>query len=320
MITTATTERFLVTGSDGCIGSWVIHNLVKGGHEAVGFDLRATGERLARLLGPDEAAQVQMVAGDLTKDGEAAAAIERHSITRVVHLAALQIPFVASDPIRGADVNVGGTVRVFEAVRQSAGVRGLAYASSGAVFGRASRDDPDSLYGVFKRCNEASARRYLEDWGVSSVGLRPCVVYGPNRDQGLTSAVTSAIKAAAAGESFHIPFGGVVDLEYTSDVADAFISASLAGIEGAPVIDLHGDTLSVADVVETITSVVPDSEGKITHGDDELLGELIYDDESLTAVLGPLSKTTLRDGIIATADFFASRGDEQATEGASSST
>ncbi len=297
-------ERFLVTGSDGCIGSWVLHNLIKAGHEAVGFDLRATGERLARL-GPHDVAQVQMVAGDLVKDGELAGVIERHEITRVVHLAALQIPFVAADPVRGADVNVGGTVRVFEAVRHSGDVRGLAYASSGAVFGRDSRDDPDSLYGVFKRCNEATARRYLEDWGVSSVGLRPCVVYGPNRDQGLTSAVTSAIKAAVAGESFHIPFGGVLDLEYTSDVADAFINASLADHEGAPVLNLHGDTVSISNVVATIASVAGAAEGKITHSADELLGELIYDDETLTEVLGDLPHTSLRDGIAATADFFA---------------
>ncbi len=303
-----TTERFLVTGSDGCIGSWVLHNLVKSGHDAVGFDLRATGERLSRLLPSDEAARVAMVAGDLTKDGEVASVIERHEITRVVHLAALQIPFVAADPVRGADVNVGGTVRVLEAVRHSAGqVRGLVYASSGAVFGRDSRDDPDNLYGVFKRANEATARRYFLDWDVPSVGLRPCVVYGPNRDQGLTSAVTSAIKAAVAGEDFHIPFGGVIDLEYTSDVADAFIAASLAVNVGAPVLDLHGETISVADVVTAITSIVGVAEGTLTHDSDELLGELIFDDQALAELLGPLLKKSLRDGVAATATFFESR-------------
>lgn len=302
------TERFLVTGSDGCIGSWVLHNLAKQGHEAVGLDLRAEGERLRRLLPSDQTTGIRLVAGDLTQDNALAEVLERHAITRVVHLAALQIPFVAADPVRGADVNVGGTTRVFEAVRQAAGqVRGLAYASSGAVFGRASRDVPDSLYGVFKRCNEATAGRYYEDWGVRSVGLRPCVVYGPNRDQGLTSAVTLAIKAATAGERYHVPFGGVVDLQYTSDVADAFIAGSLAEVDGAPVFDLHGDTAAVADVVAAITSVVPTAEGNLTHGEEELLGELVFDDDALDGAIGALVKTPLRDGIAATAAFFEGR-------------
>jgi nucleoside-diphosphate-sugar epimerase len=43
-------------------------------------------------------------------------ALDAHAITRVIHLAALLLPFVKADPALGARVNVEGTVNVFEAV------------------------------------------------------------------------------------------------------------------------------------------------------------------------------------------------------------
>ena len=42
--------------------------------------------------------------------------------------------------------------------------------------------------------------------GVPSIGLRPYVVYGPGRDQGMTSGPSVAMLAAARGEPFHIGY------------------------------------------------------------------------------------------------------------------
>ena len=67
--------------------------------------------------------------------------------------------------------------------------------------------------------------RYFEDYGVSSIGIRPHTVYGPGRDQGLTSAPTTALIAAAAGVRYHIPFGGSVQMQYTADAGEAFVRA-----------------------------------------------------------------------------------------------
>ena len=88
----------------------------------------------------------------------------------------------------------------------------LVYASSIAAYGPAGTlggdDQPSTLYGVHKRANESTALRYAEDYGVPSIGLRPHTVFGPARDQGLTSAPTVAMLAAAARVPNHIPFGG----------------------------------------------------------------------------------------------------------------
>jgi nucleoside-diphosphate-sugar epimerase len=66
---------------------------------------------------------------------------------------------------------------------------------------------PNSHYGVFKQANEGNAKIYWMEDRISSIGLRPHVVYGPGRDQGMTSAPTKAI-AAVLHKPFHIPFGG----------------------------------------------------------------------------------------------------------------
>ena len=64
---------------------------------------------------------------------------------------------------------------------------------------------PGTLYGVYKRANEGTAHVYWADHGVASVGLRPHTVFGPGRDQGLTSAPTTAMLAAACGRPYRDP-------------------------------------------------------------------------------------------------------------------
>src|SRR5262249_11824732 len=148
--------------------------------------------------------------------GQLESALDEHEITNVVHLAALQVPFCRADPPLGARVNVLGTVNVFEAVRRRlVPMAPLVYASSVAAFdppddgvAPSMRGHPGTLYGVFKRANEATASVYALEHGVASVGLRPHTVYGVGRDQGLTSAPTAAMLAAAAGLPYAIPYGG----------------------------------------------------------------------------------------------------------------
>ncbi len=217
-------ERFLITGSEGCIGAWVLRQLVAEGVPCVAFDLVTAGRRLRQIAGDEVADAVTYAQGDLTRDGDMERVMEAHAPTHIVHLAGLQVPFVAADPVLGALVNVVGTVRVLEAARHSGGtVRGVSYASSAAVYDPEGELRPRTLYGVYKRCNEETARHYAESLGVSAVGLRPWTVFGVGRDQGVTSAPTSAIQAVVRGESYEIPFSGAMSMQYTADVAAAFV-------------------------------------------------------------------------------------------------
>jgi UDP-glucuronate 4-epimerase len=304
-------ERFLVTGALGCLGAWTLRTLVREGVPAVGFDLGESRHRLELILDEQELEQVELVRGDVTDLDALEHALREHEITHVVHLAALQIPFAKADPVRGAQVNVVGTVTVFEAVKNHRDrVRGLAYASSAAVFGGSvdglvgedAPPDPVTHYGVHKVANEGAARVYWLDDGVPSVGLRPYVVYGPGRDQGLTAGPTLAMNAAARGEPYRIPFGGRAQYQYAPDAARAFVDAARTCDEGAVVANLGGPPVHMSEIVTAIEAAVPDAAGTITFEDVQLPLPGAFE-----ARMRPARVTPIEVGVRETVEVFRAR-------------
>jgi UDP-glucuronate 4-epimerase len=284
--------RYLVTGAFGAIGAWTLRRLLDHGHDAVAFDLGDSEHRLEIALEPEQLGAVVRVRGDVTDLGAIERALDAHEITNVIHLAALQVPFVRADPVLGARVNVVGMVNALEAVRRRAGrVAPLVYASSIAAYG----DPPSTLYGVFKRANEATAARYFEDFGVSSIGLRPHTVYGPARDQGVTSAPTLAMVAAAAGVAYRIPYGGGATMQYAPDVGEAFVRASELEYEGSSVHDLDGPVASMERVAALIGALAGD--GLVSADETPLPFPAEVDSRSFVELLGGSVMRSLDEGI-----------------------
>jgi nucleoside-diphosphate-sugar epimerase len=229
-------------------------------------------------MSPDELGAVNLMQGDIADLGAIERVLQQQRITHVLHLAAMLVPLAAADPPRGALVNVVGTVNVFEAVKR-AGLPGLAYASSAAVYDRADGEwvaedadgPPINHYGVHKQANEGAARVYWRDDRVASVGLRPHVVYGPGRDHGMTAGPTLAMVAAVRGERYEIPFGGRAQFQYAADAARLFIDAARGPGEGASVRNLGGPPEHVSDVIAAIEAALPEATGTITFKSDVLL-------------------------------------------------
>jgi UDP-glucuronate 4-epimerase len=303
-------EHWLVTGALGCIGAWVVRVLVDEGAHVTTLDLATDGPRLDLVAGPERIAVVDRRAGDITDPAVVASAVLESGATHVVHLAALQVPFCKADPPLGAHVNVVGTVNVFEAVAATNGhVRGLAYASSIAAYDALDvgargqlQGQPSTLYGVYKRANEGTAHIYWHDRGVASIGLRPHTVYGPGRDQGLTSQPTAAMLAAARGEPFHIGFGGRLSMQYAEDVARDFVAAARAATDGAHLANVSGTVASVAEIVAEIEAAVPAAAGTITFTDEAL--PFPEDVPSPHTLFVPAPRTTLAEGVATTIATF----------------
>ena len=294
--------RFLVTGALGAIGVWTLRSLLDRGHEVVAMDLGTEGHRLRIALEPEQLEAITRIPGDITDLEALERALDEHEITGVVHLAALQVPFVRADPVLGARVNVVGTTNVFEAVRRrSDRIRSLVYASSIAVFGAggtlAADDHPGTLYGVTKRANESTALRYQEDYGVPSIGLRPHSVFGPGRDQGVTSAPTVAMVAAVAGVPYRIPFGGTAQLQYTPDVGTAFARAAELRPDDASVHNLDGEEVAIADVVARIEAALPAARGLVSAGPEPLPFPGAVDATSFVELMGGPVMRPLDDGL-----------------------
>jgi nucleoside-diphosphate-sugar epimerase len=295
------------------VGAWTVKALLGLGDEPVGYDLGGDDARLRLVLGDDELARVTLVEGDVTDGAALGRALDEHGVTRVVHLAALQVPFCRADPARGAHVNVFGTVVVFEAVKaRRERIPGLAYASSTAVYNASDPSPapevggtaPTTLYGTYKLANEGTARVFWADEGVASIGIRPYVVYGPGRDQGMTSGPTLAMVAAARGEGFEIAYGGTAQYDYAPDVGRAFALAARAATDGAHVANFPGEPSSMAEVVAAIEAAAPEVAGRITWKDERLPFPDSLEGRLLEQLVGPLLHTPLSEGVGMTVERF----------------
>jgi UDP-glucose 4-epimerase len=306
----------LLTGGYGCIGSWITRNLLQRGDRAWIYDLREDPKRLRLLLDEEQLRRVPFVQGDVTDLPRLRAALEQHQITHVIHLAGLQVPTCRADPLLGAKVNVLGTLAVFEAVRQLQGqVQRLVYTSSAAVYGPPDlypkgrlADDapltPSTHYGVFKCCNEGNARIYYQDFGLSSIGLRPWTVYGVGRDFGMTSEPTKAIKSLALGRPYHISYGGWQDMQWVDDVAGTVVRCLEAPYQGAKSYNLRGHVVDLPALHRALCAVEPAAARLITYGERQISIAYDLDDAALQHDLGPMPRTPLEEGIRHTLDHF----------------
>jgi UDP-glucose 4-epimerase len=304
--------RVLMTGGYGCIGSWIAKQLCEAGEEVWIYDLKEDTHRLDLVLDQKHKAAVHFLQGDVSDSSALQAAASAVRASHILHLAGLQTPACRANPIAGAKVNVIGTLAVFEAaLALKDQVQRVVYASSAAVHGPAEPDAaapvgdlvrlaPLSHYGAFKVCNELNARIYWLDHGIASIGLRPWTVYGVGRDFGMTSEPTKAIKSVAVGRPYHISYGGKQDLQYVADVAATFIRALTQPFEGAEAFNLRGAVEPIERFVAAIGEVVPEATPLLSHGQRQLPIAPSLDDSRLESTLGPIPRTSLRDGIAET--------------------
>lgn len=307
-------KTYFITGAQGCIGSWIVKALAERGDNAIVFDRSDDVRRLSAIIDGEVLHTVRVIKGDITDKHAVLSALKSANAEVVIHLAGLQVPTCKADPVTGAMVNVVGTLNVFEAARAT-GVRGVVYASSAAVYGMNEDEapldesadcEPATHYGVFKRTNEGNARVYFLDHRLSSVGLRPLTVYGVNRDTGLTSDPTKAMKAAVLHRPFHIRFGGRTDFQYVVDTAAAFIACADRMPEGAHVFNLHGETVEVANIAKLINEIALNTNGDlITFGGPPIPIAPALNDSALRNMIGAIPATPIEDGIRETMERFS---------------
>ena len=309
-------QRYLITGAKGFIGSWIVKLLIERGDHPVVLDRDADAHRLRALLSDKQMKSFSFVAGDVTQLQDIERAVTENGVSRIIHLAALQVPPCAANPPLGAQVNVGGTLNVFETARAHPDqIRRIVYASSAAVFGpeelygsatvgEGAPLEPMTHYGVFKQCNEGNARVYFRNHGISSTGIRPWAVYGPGRDMGMTSDPTKAIKAAVLGRPFTIRFTGGVDMQYVGDTAKIFLACADSELPGARVYTLRGAVVTVEKFIAELERLRPAARGLITAAGAPISIAFDLDDSALARDLKQVPRTPLDQGIAETIEIF----------------
>ena len=303
-------EKILVTGAGGCIGAWTLWQLYDAGIQPIAFDLSPNQSRLRLLRDqPADADNIPWECGDISDFACVQKVIAKHQPAAIIHLAALQVPFCKADPTAGAQVNVVGTVNVFEAAKQ-AGIKRLAYASSVAADAMEA-DTPwlETLYGAYKVCNEQTARVYWQDAALPSIGIRPSIVYGGARDQGISAAPTMAMLAACANLPYTIPFRGKVGFVYAAEVAAAFIQAVAQPHAGAAVFNLNGNCQTVESVLQQIQQQHPQAQVNCSGSALPFPAEI--SDAPLQAYIGNYRQYSFASGLAETLNLFNRRLQEQ---------
>ena len=262
------TGPVLITGAGGCIGAWTIAMLLKNNIDVIACDLTNNKKRPELLIDSRDLSKVPWIEGDISDTESVLNTIEKYKPESIIHLAALQVPFCAAAPTAGAKVNVVGTVNVMEAAKQNS-IKRISHASSMAAHSfLPGSDSLKTLYGAYKMCDEQISEVYWQDHKVPSVCLRPAIVNGVGRDQGMTSKQTVAMLAAALGQPYDIPYKGNVSHLSAAEVASAFIHSVSYDGDGAFVFDIFGESVNINETIKMIKEIKPNA--KITSSGSEM--------------------------------------------------
>jgi len=186
-------EKWLVTGAAGFIGSNLVEYLLRSGQQVVGLDNFATGhkhnlDQVKELVGDVNWSNFQFVEGDIRSYDDCLKASA--GVDRVLHQGALgSVPRSIEDPLSSHDANVSGMIHMLQAAREH-GVARFVYASSSSVYGDSPKlpkieseiGDCLSPYAATKLVDEIYAGVFCRCYGMEAVGLRYFNVFGPRQD------------------------------------------------------------------------------------------------------------------------------------------
>ena len=293
-------KRVLVTGGSGFLGAWIIRRLAARGLDVRVFDIHDNRRTVAAIAG-NVAQQLDWRVGDIRSADDVRQALQ--GCDGVIHLAGVLTTDCSANPVRGAQINLIGSLNVFDAAREQ-GIKQVVYASSAGVFGPidAQHPQPATHYGAFKLAVEGSARAYWHDSQMASIGFRPFVVYGPGRETGVSAGPSLACQAAVQGTPYMLGYTGACGLIYADDVAQAFEAAVLAPPQGARIYNLVGQVHTVDDVMTEIKRQVPGAQLS-AEGPPLTIAPGITE-EGLDALLPQRQSTSLAQGIAATLQHY----------------
>jgi UDP-glucuronate 4-epimerase len=230
------TQRILLTGAAGFIGSHLAERLCDEGDEVVGLDsfdatLYGAPRKERNLAALSRSPRFRLVRGDLLDAALVAELVRGKDL--VVHLAALAgVQPSLREPARYARANVEGTVNVLEAC-VAAGVERVVFASSSSVYGARSEprafseDDPcttpASPYAATKRAGELLCSTYCDVHGLGVTALRFFTVYGPRQRPDM--AIHIFTRELHAGRPVTLFGDAARDYTYIDDVIDGTVSA-----------------------------------------------------------------------------------------------
>ena len=255
--------RYLVTGGAGFIGSNVVDELIRRGHDVVVLDDLSAGTE-TNLAGVRN--KIDFRVGSVTDLATVQSAC--HGVDYVIHLAArMSVVKSVNDPLETNHVNVDGTLKVLMATRD-AKVRRFVFAASCSVYQEAPTTPsieteparPITPYGVTKYVGELYAQVFGRVYGLENVCVRYFNVFGPRQDptSQYSGVLSRFMLAILEGEPPVIYGDGeqTRDFIFIEDVVDEMLQAcEVSGASGKVFNGASGVRITLNEVLKQLEKI-----------------------------------------------------------------
>lgn len=274
--------NYLVTGGCGFIGCHIIRQLQRQGHTPVCYDLHPHKTSIEEVLTAEEIERLTIVEGGLDDRDALARVMCDNKVDAVIHMAALLGDIAEKDPYAAFQVNVLGLINVFEAAIQ-AGVKRVVWAASQSSFGTEEfyRElypgkslvpndavmKPSLVYGETKVACEFLGEWYHEKYGLETIGLRYCMVFGLARMRGNGQFATELMNKPALGEKGVVNYGDTAPCWiYVEDAARAAVMACQCPDPKSRAFTIGGDIRTLSDLRDYVLTLLPDAQIELLPG------------------------------------------------------
>lgn len=310
-------DRVLVTGAGGFIGSHLTEALVRSG-----ADVRAMVHYNSRndwgnidLLGRDIVGKMQVVAGDITDGAFVRSAMKDRNI--VFHLAALiAIPYSYAAPESYVAANITGTLHVLQAAREM-GTERVLHTSTSEVYGTArfvpmTEEHPlqgQSPYSASKIGADKLAESFFRSFETPVVTIRPFNTFGPR--QSARAIIPAIAVQVLAGQSVKLgSLTPVRDLSFVGNTVEGYLLAAKSPRAVGEVINLStGSGFTIGALARKIFDILG-AQGEVQEDAQRVRPEasevqkLIGSADKARELLGWTPRVRFDDGLKITLDWL----------------
>ena len=308
-------ERILVTGAAGFIGSHLVERLLSRGASVIGVDnfdpFYSPEEKQSNLAAAASHPCFRLVHADCADLPELEAGVGSEPIDAIIHLAAKAgVRPSLADPLGYLRANVIATQSVLELARRRE-IDRIVFGSSSSVYGNNAKvpfseedrvDDPISPYAASKRAAELLCATHHHLYGTGILALRFFTVYGPRQRPDLAIRKFATLMLQRRPLPLYGDGGTERDYTWIDDILDGVLAA-LARTRHVPgeyeVINLGGhrttsltrlvELLAKALAVEPVIERLPPQPGDVDRTWAEVTKARI--------LLGYVPRTPIEDGI-----------------------
>ncbi len=295
--------KVAVFGASGFVGRNLLDELEDAGHEAVACDVE-------ELEPPHDRFEFREV--DITDEDAVSDAVS--DVDAVAHLAAHPLPAGNEDPKRNAEVNVVGSLNVFDAAREH-DVDKVFFSSASSLVGEVEEvpvpEDhpatPQSPYGVAKHAVEEYLHVYQELYDLDYLVFRFFNVYGPYQPPESGALIPVVMSRLAQGQGVFVTGDGsqTRDFIYVRDITELVVEG-LEGDVANEVVNMGtGRETEILEAIELVSDVVdvdPEIERKPERPDE--IDDFYADTTKCSQLFGRTPDTELREGLERTYDWM----------------